>query len=154
MKQTVYVMMGVPGSGKSDFSKRLSVALRDTEVVSKDTVRKALGEGYNSLSNIRVQQAFNNQIESKILSGKNVVADATHLNKLSRSFLLRQVGIYDLDIVGICLNPSVGTCIQRNLKRPAGEKISIDSIKQMHTALELPTKEEGFSDVRIVGKGE
>ena len=96
-KPTLYISCGLPGAGKSTFLKK--TALPSEIIVSRDEIRYSLlkeGEPYFQ-HEIEVAKLFYAKIAENLSKGKNVYADATHLNNYSRSKLLGQLEPYNLD---------------------------------------------------------
>ena len=136
-KQKLYVMIGIPGSGKSTYAKN---NLPDTKYVSRDEIRFSLlkeGEPYFS----KEKEAFNKfvqQINQYLKNGYDVVADATHLNYKSRGKLfshlifnrdkVKVIAIYMKTPLSICLNHNK---TRLNTKTYVPEKIIIDMQKSL-----------------------
>ena len=87
MKNKLYIMCGIPGSGKSTYAKTY---LTNTLYVSRDEIRFKLvkeDEDYFSKEN-EVFDTFIAKINEGLRQSLDVVADATHLNSKSRLKLL------------------------------------------------------------------
>src|ERR1039458_10550625 len=77
MTVTVFIMAGLPASGKSEFARGLD-ALR----FNLDDIRSMLGITPETWSREQEDIAINTMLEgmkSAVLAGKDVVADNTHL---------------------------------------------------------------------------
>jgi len=92
----LYLMCGIPGSGKSTFLKNR--VKKDTSVViSRDVIRFSIvkpEEDYFSHEN-EVLAIFWKKINEALAAGKNVFVDQTSLTPKARKWLLRHVKGYD-----------------------------------------------------------
>ena len=85
----LYILIGAPGCGKSIWAQEKKAL--GWSVVSRDEIRYAYlknNEAYFSHEK-EVFDTFVNALAASILSNKNTVADATHLNESSRAKLLQ-----------------------------------------------------------------
>lgn len=91
---TLYVMVGCSGSGKSYFTEFFpNFRGANTEVVSRDSIRfsmLSLGDNYFK-NEKKAFKRFISDINRKLESGVDIVADATHISKASRSKLLSNI---------------------------------------------------------------
>lgn len=144
----LYVSCGVPGSGKSTFLKEMK--REDEVIVSRDEIRFSLlkpGEDYFAHEH-EVYTKFLNEIVKNIHEGRNVYADATHLNEKSRCKLL--CGLYrrgckQSETNAIYFNVPLATCLERNETRlgtPA--YVPPEQVKRMAQQFVPPQKYEGF----------
>lgn len=93
MKKTkLYLMCGIPGSGKSTYLKTRFI--QPPVVVSRDEIRfKMVREDEEYFSHEKeVYNEFINQITQELKFFQEVFVDATHLNEASRTKLLRSLG--------------------------------------------------------------
>ena len=81
-------MMGLPRSGKSTLSQKLSKEL-SAPIVSKDNIRLALhGRTYESLAEPFVKAISKVMVTALFLSGHEIViADETHYSRAARDFM-------------------------------------------------------------------
>ena len=85
----LYLMMGVPGSGKSTFLKQY-VNKKNSIIISRDEIRFSLlkeGEQYFSHEK-EVLKIFWQRINTSLAENKNVFVDQTSLTPNSRKYLL------------------------------------------------------------------
>lgn len=156
----LYIMVGIPGSGKSTCIKNsLEILVRDYgvgKIVSRDAIRFSIvkeDEPYFSkekeVFNTFIQEIKNGLADEKI---NFVVADATHINQASRTKTLRALGtaLKDVKVIAIVMNTDLDTCLQRNMKRTGRELVPEDAIINMYHNLTTPNVEEGFDEVWLV----
>lgn len=149
----LYLMCGIPGSGKSTWLKNhVSYGV----VVSRDAVRFSMvkeDEEYFSKEN-EVFAEFVRQINENLGAGKDVFADATHLNPASRNKLLNQVSGYD-EVHAIVMLKTCDTALKQNENR-VGTRAYVPRsvIRRMANQLQMPRLEEGFKSVIVVTEEE
>ena len=154
----LYISCGVPGSGKTTF---LNEHYAPNEVViSRDEIRFSLlepGEDYFHRED-KVFDLFVDKIIYNLMQGKNVYADATHLNRSSRNKLIwtidcRKPGLLS-HIESIFFNIPIDVCLERNEFRK-GTKAYVPRgvIRRMYNQLEEPNPaKEEFKHGWIVDK--
>lgn len=139
--KTLWMMVGVPGSGKSWFAKNILIPFNDCHwaYISRDQIRfdsLEEGEDYFTHENevfetfVRIiAQHLNDEIT------KNVVADATHLNWKSRRKLLnalaRYVDMSNVDVLPVVVCADLDTCLARNSERTGREFVPKGVIRRM-----------------------
>lgn len=148
-KNKLYVMAGCPGSGKSTYAKS---HFPDALYVSRDEIRFSMvseDEEYFSKED-EVFQAFIDKINEGLRQSLDVVADATHLNNVSRYKLLYSLDLNrnktELEIV--YLHPPLEVCIERNEKRKGTRSyVPVDVLKKMYYSFKAPFFTDGMFDV-------
>lgn len=157
MNKRLYVLCGIPASGKSTWIREHEETLKQESpngrilVVSRDKIRFSLleeGEPYFSKESL-VYKEYIRQIAEGLSCGDTVVADATHLNATSRSKLLNSLGnaLKNCEVIAICMIIPIGVAIKRNEKRHGREFVPPKQIVQMNYNYRTPTFEEGFNRI-------
>ena len=153
-KYKLYLLMGCPGSGKSTYLND-RIKNGDGVVISRDIIRFSLvseDEEYFSREN-EVYELFVKGIANALKFNKEVYADATHLNELSRAKLLRALGknLKGVEVNVIYVRVPVEVAIQRNENR-IGTRAYVPKsvIRRMYSQTTMPIKEEGFEHIYIV----
>lgn len=145
MKNNLFIMIGVPGSGKTTFAEAQPKKIH----ISRDTIRfSLLNEHDNYFAKEKeVYKTFVNKINFHINNGEDVIADATHLNPKSRYKLLNQLHInrHKTNIIAIYVNTPIEACLERNnLRKGTKTYVPPNEIYNMYARLEPPTYNEPF----------
>ena len=142
----LYLMMGIPGSGKSTWIK--DHLLPCQAHVSRDKIRFALvdeGEEYFSRET-EVFNSFVEQINTFLSNGCDVYADATHISRTSRNKLLSRINSHPEEVNLIWINGGLTTALLQNENRKDTRSYVPKSvIRRMHNQIEAPDFEEGFN---------
>lgn len=142
------LMMGVPGSGKSTYAKKI---LGDNDIyLSRDIIRYALvkeDEEYFSKEN-EVLQKFIQSVDKALTRAKRyVIADATHLNRGSRDKLLRNLENRPNHIYVIFIDVPLEVALERNKQRTGRALVPESAIINMYKSISIPTKHEKIDAV-------
>lgn len=144
---TLYMLCGVPGAGKSYWCNNNLTA--NDIYVSRDVIRFSMlkpNEPYFSKEDA-VFKEFIRQIKEGLAAGKNVYADATHLNRSSRSKTMFAVGRGNWDFQALVFIASLNGCLERNSRRSGRAYVPEESLEQMFHKFTVPTTNEGFSKI-------
>jgi len=154
-----YMMIGVPGSGKSTYAKNLIKYINYTDkkrnivCISRDEIRFSLlkeGDTYFSKEN-QVYKIFVQKIRENLKAGNDVIIDATHMTWGSRHKMFKNLtNINNLEIIGIWMRTPFSKCIEYNNKREGLTKVPEDTLKNMIEHFEEPELEEGFTRIQEV----
>lgn len=151
---TLYMLVGVPGSGKSTWVAQNFSDLTGHYVASTDRLLEIYasmrGATYNDVFQDNIDyanKAMMTHVKDAVMYGYNIIWDQTNLNKKSRARKLaavpntyRKIGIF-------FPTPEIGELYRRLGSRP-GKTIPEFAVQQMITSLQQPTIEEGFDEVR------
>lgn len=142
---TLYVMVGLPGSGKSHIAVDLAKE-NEAVIFSMDNIREELcGRVEDQSRNKEVFEIYRQRIRNALKEGKNVIADATNVSHRS-SFLHEFADIPHKNIAHVA-NKDINDCLIDNLDRP--HPVPPDVIKRMAERFTVPTKAEGFEDIIV-----
>lgn len=145
MKQkTVWLLSGIPGSGKSTWAR--NKALQNGGVwCSRDEVRFSMlneNDSYFSQED-RVFQSWianiNNALNMEDV--KDVYVDATHLTDKSRNKTRRRLNHKNIDkIVNVIFDVPLEVCLERNAQRTGRAAVPEDVIKNMYNSFTFPNE--------------
>lgn len=156
-KPYLIVMCGLPGSGKSTFASN-SITIDNGEEVYKpkiyssdDMRRKICHElKITASENKKVFAEIHKRIKLELLSGKDIIFDATSINSKYRGELL--TALKDVDYLPVCIyiDAPSSICLQNNLKRSITKRVPEHVITNMNRVKEAPNYEEGFYDIKHI----
>ena len=152
MTPTLYVLIGIPASGKSTVAKRL--LNEGCLVFSSDEIRGEIyGEGFpdDERERQRLKTAIFNRIKEsarKNLSrGRSVVIDATNLNRKKRIKLLSYIGNTPCHKIALLLITSPEVCKERNAQRKKGKMVPTEDMDRLINSFEIPVLGEGWDEI-------
>ena len=130
----LFIMCGLPASGKSTFVQQF-IKNNDIRYVSRDEIRFSMikkDEEYFSHEK-EVFRKFAGTVAQTLIDGFDVIADATHLNRISRDKLIRAIDQYTTEytITYIVLETSLETCMKRNALREGRARVPDSVMKSM-----------------------
>lgn len=159
----LYVLCGIPGCGKSTWvKKRMSENTSSTDqkwaYVSRDEVRFSIikEEDDYFFKEKQVFQEFVNRICANLSDAwtQNVIADATHLNEISRDKLInairRKRPNLPLHITMVYFDIPLEVCKFRNRKREGRALVPDHVMDNMYRSLQFPQLREGLERIEIV----
>lgn len=142
----LYLMCGVPGSGKSTFLKN-KIKPENTVVISRDEIRFSMVNPYAEYFSREkeVQEEFWRQINEALKTGKDVFADQTSLTPRSRKWLLEHVEGYDTANL-VWIDEDLDTCVARNnMRRGTRAYVPESQVRRMYSQFVIPSLNEGFN---------
>lgn len=147
-KNKLYIMIGIPGSGKSTYAK-YAIMNENTIYISRDDIRFSfLSDTDNYFAKEKqVYKEFIKQINDNLKEDYNVIADATHLNRKSRNALFHNLHIdrTKVTVIGVYINTPLEICLERNETRKGGRTfVPPHEIHNMYLRMEPPTYNESF----------
>lgn len=148
----LYVMVGLPASGKSTWAKELieqHVITSKYAIVSTDDLRQELLGDINAQNqNTEVFNEAYKRIQSYLKKGIDVYFDATNINYKKRMDIINRFKKYADDIDAIMIATPYEECIERNKKRE--RQVPEDVIKRMYMNFYVPQFFEGFDNITII----
>lgn len=142
----LYIMVGLPGSGKSYVADILAKEANGT-VVSRDEIRfKYLKDDEEYFHHEKkVFKEYVNTIQKYLDKGETVIADATHLNAPSRVKLLNNLYFTKEDyVVPMVIKTPFEICSERNAQRTGRSKVPDDVLKGMYDSFTDPAEDPAY----------
>ena len=151
---TLYVLVGVPGSGKSTWVQNQNWT-KDCAYISTDmhveNYAKQLDKTYSEVFKEYMPTAVNLMVDDVNAArslNKDIIWDQTSTTKLSRAKKFRMLPNYKK--VAIIFKTPEEEELNIRLNSRKGKHIPKKVMDQMIKGLELPTKEEGFDEIWFV----
>ena len=147
----LYVLIGIPGSGKTTWVQNQDWA-RDCVYVSTDTwvelEAERQGRTYSEVFEEYMPKAVNimsAQVIDARDQGRDIIWDQTSTTVISRQRKFNMLpGYYAIAVVFRC--PDTDELVRRLSSRP-GKVIPVDVLHSMIKNFEIPTEEEGFKEI-------
>lgn len=149
---TLYIMVGISGSGKSTIAQELvdkSYEEPKPIIVSSDSIREELfGDINDQEHNSEVFSEVHKRIKANIKT-RSVIVDATNITVKSRRAILNCIlKKHDVRVVAMVMTTAVGICRTLNAKR---DRVVPDYvINRQAGKFEIPFYEEGFDEITLV----
>ena len=150
---TLYILIGVPGSGKSTYAEELyQKSEKGIYIVSSDEIRKYLYGNESCQSNpSKVFTLAHCVIKSQLRANYDVIFDATNIYKNNREQLIKEI-LFEIDkpvrFVAIYFDTPIEECIKRQEYR--NRKVPQKVIEKMGRQIDKPIFEEGFDIIRTI----
>ena len=152
LQQKVFIMCGVPGSGKSTWINERYIWDYDA-LISRDAIRFAKlkpGQDYFAVEN-EVRKEFFNEIEEATNPNskgffENVFIDATHTASKARSDVRRHIKGRPYQIA-VSFEVPLEVALERNAQRTGLAKVPESAIRNMYNRYSIPSLKEGFDEI-------
>lgn len=149
MSNTIYITVGLPGSGKTTYAKEF-IKGKDIEYLSSDELRAVFGKSQED-QNV-TPQVFNHikkKVDEYLKDGKDVLVDATSVNRRERSDYINTAKKYGANVVVFVFKMDRDGLLARNKKRgEEGGRIVPDFvIDKMLNKYEEPNSNEGINKI-------
>lgn len=144
----LYVMVGIPGSGKSTYANEL--VKKGCVVHSSDAIRlEKTDDKFSYTNDKKVFSEMRCRIVSDLKAGKDVVCDATNVTLSKRASLLNALieNKIDCEKIAIVVNKDVKLCIAQNAQREESKRVPNIAIYTLNSKFIYPTLEEGFTEI-------
>ena len=148
---SLIMMIGIPGSGKSTYARHLMNHLDNVVIHSSDSIRKELsGSEQETTINKEVFSLLHRRMMIDLQHGKDVIYDATNLDVRNRRNIIRLVRsqLKGVEIIAMVMDSDMEECKAFNLKR---ERVVPDHIlNKMQKDYTVPSLDEGFDRIVLV----
>ena len=144
----LYIMVGLPASGKSTIAKEIAKK-ENAVIVSTDNLRQELLNDINSQDNNEIIfKEAEKRLKEHLNANRDVIFDATNINyKKRKAFLQRMRSSKSFKAIAILVATPYEECLIRNAKRE--RKVPEEVIKRMYYSFHIPQHYEGFDEIHI-----
>ena len=152
MNNTLYITVGLPGSGKSTYVKNF-IKDKEIEYLSSDSLRAVYGKSEEDQTvTPLVFGHIKRKVDEFLKDGKNVLVDATSVNRKERSDYIKTAKKYGARVVAIVFKMDRLGLIERNKKRgeQGGREVPTFVIDKMLAKYEEPSYDEGIDVIIYV----
>ena len=144
-KGIVVLAIGLPGSGKSSWFKRHSVA-----PLSSDMVRSLL---FDDVREQRFQDlVFSNlrsMLKARLIAKRPMnYVDATNLTPQERQHWIKLAKDYNYEVHAVFFDVPLEVCVERHQRRD--RVVPEDMMRRMAAKLKPPSFQEGFAKITVV----
>jgi len=148
------MMIGLPASGKSTEAEKICKLYPGMhyQIHSSDALRSELyGDESKQGDNDALFKELHRRIFSDLNSGKNVIYDATNLNKKRRIQFVKEAWKTGAICRAVLCALPFEMCLERNAKRE--RVVPVDAMERMYRSFQPPHVDEGFDEVIIMYDG-
>lgn len=147
---TIYVLCGIPGSGKSTWARHYIEENPNTKLISSDAIRAELfGDESDQSHNIEAFNEFYNRANKYLLEGYDIILDATHTSRRARYRLFcGDLSIKTHTIICKVFPTPVEVCIERDAKR--ARSVGENVIRKFYNSFQIPYIEEGWDRIDVI----
>ena len=150
------MLVGLPASGKSTYAKEIANLFEEAVIVSSDDLRVELFgdvEATDKESNQMVFQTLHKRVKELLLSGKNVIYDATNINSNRRKAFLKEISNKKYKNVFkecVYFSIEIQDCYANNSNR--NRHVPSEVIDRMYKTFNVPMYNEGWDNIQIIHK--
>ena len=117
MMAALYVLIGLPASGKSTWARENVGRLQAVVVCSDDVRRDFQASSRDTLDTDLVFTEVERRASSLLRVGRSVILDATHSSREHRRYALQLASQIDAHCVAIWFDLPLSVCLERNVRR-------------------------------------
>lgn len=140
--QTLFLTVGIPGSGKTILSKIMDANKYAIRISSDDIRQKMNTENkeYTSSMNVDVFAQMLEETSMCLRMGESVVLDACFIKRKDRAKYITVAHLFDVRVIALCFPKPIAKCLADNRlrERPIPDEV----ITRYRSLLEYPTNDE------------
>ena len=146
VKPTLWVLVGLSGSGKSTVASQIAKYNQNTVIISTDAIREELcGNCEDQRRNKDVFNIFYKRILKNLKNNKNVIADATNITVASRYAILSRTSELNIHKRCVVVSKPFEQCKEDNTHREHSVPDAV--LEKQYKKFCLPTLEENWDEI-------
>lgn len=151
---TLYLICGIPASGKSTFAKKIAAA-EDAVILSSGAIRQELfqGEAYNKKQNKAIFTTLKIRLKEAFIARRNIVIDSINKSPDEREKYAVRAKKNGYRTVCFFCQKHYSQAIKVNQTRDESERFSEIVIKSIYHNFVIPEESEGWDEFYVVGEG-
>lgn len=144
--KNLWMLVGIPGSGKTWFAKHKLMIGLGWRYISRDEIRFSIITEQDKYFS-KEKEVFQKFVENIKYAFEedgvfNVIADATHLNWASRHKLINALGIKNINIIPVVIESNIEDSIKRNEEREGRTIVPRSALQRMVVSFTDPKTDE------------
>ena len=151
MNQKIFMMVGMPASGKSYKAQELAKEY-NAEIFSSDALREELfGDVNHQNNNHELFNELHKRIKDCLKSGKSAIYDACNISYKRRMAFIQELKNIPCEKICILTATPYEECLKRNAERE--RKVPEEVIKRMYMNISIPYWYEGWDNITVFRSG-
>ena len=152
-KPLLIMVIGIAGCGKSTIAQEIVIKNpgaygHEPVIHSSDALREEMfGDESVQKDHEKVFAELHKRIYADLVAGKDVVYDATNINKKQRTAFINTLKRYDCEKVAICVLTPFDKCLYHNQNRD--RVVPYGAMKSMYMRWTPPHEHEGFDTIKL-----
>ena len=149
--KTLYILVGIPGSGKSTWAKKN--VNDNTVIISSDEIRKELFGFEDQTHQDKVFSTMHKRVKDYAMKGYSIIYDATNISRKRRVALAQEMRKHFDKIIPVVFVCPIKELLNRNITRQE-RHLPEDKLRQMIKTIEIPTiYEYKYDDIKYIYTG-
>lgn len=147
-KPTFWMMVGLPGSGKSTYAQDFA-KVYNVNIHSSDAIREELsGDINNQDINDLIFKTLHSRIKEDLKNGKSCIYDACNLSYKRRMAFLQELKNTPCEKICVLIATPYEECLKRNAERE--RQVPVNVIERMYRSIDVPYEYEGWDDIIVL----
>lgn len=136
----LFVLIGLPGAGKSTFAQIVRERNKEIKYVSSDELRKEFSEFKDNHS--KIFDIMNKRTIDMLRKNNSVIYDSTNLERRYRIDLFNQIRMLSLEklkVEAVFIHNGLNKAIEQSNKRKNRNDVNEKLIRDMYETMQLPS---------------
>ena len=146
----LFVLIGLPGAGKSTFAQIVRERNKEIEYVSSDELRKEFSEFKDNHS--KIFDIMNKRTIDMLKKNNSVIYDSTNLERKYRIDLFNQIRMLSLEnlkVEAVFIHNGLNKAIEQSKNRKNRNDVNEKLIRDMYETMELPSVNTDCDEIII-----